>query len=183
MKLRQEFEGVRMHLINSNTTDIDTILGDLVRHETRLSTQARLDGSLVDIRFVFAASQGRPQFMASRSSGISPTTYFPRSQSGYSNSSEIRCRHCADLGHPVSLCKKMNFCNYCKRPGNIISECWTKQCKGSFNNNNRGYGSSSYSGSSYIGSGHSTHSVTSADLVTYTHGNSWSSSFSVDQLI
>ncbi|CAN0881899.1 Retrovirus-related Pol polyprotein from transposon RE1 [Linum grandiflorum] len=44
MKLRPEFESARSSRISNNTTDFDTVLGDLTRVETRLQTQAQIDG-------------------------------------------------------------------------------------------------------------------------------------------
>ncbi|CAN0918362.1 Retrovirus-related Pol polyprotein from transposon TNT 1-94 [Linum grandiflorum] len=45
MKPRPEFEAARSSLISNNTTDFDTVLRDLIRVETRLRTQAQLDGN------------------------------------------------------------------------------------------------------------------------------------------
>ncbi|CAN0852332.1 hypothetical protein LINGRAHAP2_LOCUS5288 [Linum grandiflorum] len=121
MKLRPEFEATRSQLISSNTTDFDKVLGDLIRTETRLHTQAQIDGSnSSSVGTVFAAhSHSRsnwPQFSAA-----SPT--------------ELRCRHCNEIGHSISICKKRNFCNYCKRTGHIITDCRTRQRFGSRDGN------------------------------------------------
>ncbi|CAN0847376.1 hypothetical protein LINGRAHAP2_LOCUS4941 [Linum grandiflorum] len=129
MKLRPEFEQVRSSLITTNVTDLDAILGDLLRTVTRLSTQAKLDGSSSDQGSVFAVNHGRPQFISSPQSRSSSTAlaYGDSGRTPTATSSELRCRHCGEVGHPVSLCRKRNFCNYCKRSGHIISECRSKQ--------------------------------------------------------
>ncbi|CAN0837870.1 hypothetical protein LINGRAHAP2_LOCUS1919 [Linum grandiflorum] len=56
MQLQPEFEFTRSNLIAANTVDFDTILGDLVRVETRLRTQAHMDGSTVAAGLVFSVS-------------------------------------------------------------------------------------------------------------------------------
>ncbi|CAN0862290.1 Retrovirus-related Pol polyprotein from transposon TNT 1-94 [Linum grandiflorum] len=113
MKLRPEFESTRLALIAANTVNFDTIIGDLVRVETRLRTQAHMDGSTAASGSVFTARQGRPQFT--------------RPPHGSTTSGELKCRHCGDHGHHIANCKKRNYCNYCRRPGHIILECRNRQ--------------------------------------------------------
>ncbi|CAN1139587.1 hypothetical protein LINPERHAP2_LOCUS11369 [Linum perenne] len=140
IKLRPEFESVRSQLIQSNTVDMDTVLGDLCRAETRLKTQAAIDGNSLDGGSVFAAQSGRHQF-GSRPPSSGYTTGLPRPQSGYQLSTELKCRHCGESGHAVSTCRKRNFCNYCKKPGHIITECR----KRSFRNSGAAYSAGSAS--------------------------------------
>ncbi|CAN0918191.1 Retrovirus-related Pol polyprotein from transposon RE1 [Linum grandiflorum] len=104
IKLRLEFESVRSQLISANTTDVDTILGDLFRAETRLKTQANLDGNQVDGGSVFAVhrgSAGRPQFNFQSFSNHSPAA-----QTHSSSGGEVRCHHCNEIGHFRNHCKK-----------------------------------------------------------------------------
>ncbi|CAN1294927.1 hypothetical protein LINPERPRIM_LOCUS22648 [Linum perenne] len=116
MKLRPEFESVRSQAILQNVTDMDDVLGDLLRVETRLQTQAQLDGvvSSTEMGTVFAAGR-RPQFYAS-SNRTNPSGSFGGSNrtnttgsyggSNRTNSSgsmgsssrppigDMKCRHC-----------------------------------------------------------------------------------------
>ncbi|CAN1141195.1 Retrovirus-related Pol polyprotein from transposon TNT 1-94 [Linum perenne] len=154
MKLRPEFETVRSQLISANTTDIDSVLGDLVRAETRLKTQHLLDESSAPTGSVFAAqrpqSNYRPQFGSSFGSSVS---------------TEPRCRHCNESGHIVSHCKKRNFCNYCKKPGHIILDCRARRRTSGYNNSyngnysNGGGNSSTGGGSNFSNSNRGSYSV------------------------
>ncbi|CAN0857663.1 hypothetical protein LINGRAHAP2_LOCUS6860 [Linum grandiflorum] len=123
MRLRPEFEAVRSQLLSANKLDVDQILGELVRVETRLKTQALLDGTAADPSNVFAT---RPQFQH-RNQTFSPSSGgndSPNRSSGpYLSNGELKCRHCSESGHITSHCRKRNFCNYCKRPGHIILDC------------------------------------------------------------
>ncbi|CAN1239948.1 Retrovirus-related Pol polyprotein from transposon TNT 1-94, partial [Linum grandiflorum] len=123
MKLRPEFESTRSQLISANTTKVDTILGDLVRAETRLKTQAKLDGNSVE-GSVFAAtyrgSGGRPQFTFPSQVNSSSNSQVVVPSSG---KSESRCHHCNEPGHFRNHCRNRNFCTYCKKSGHIILDC------------------------------------------------------------
>ncbi|CAN1240951.1 Retrovirus-related Pol polyprotein from transposon TNT 1-94 [Linum perenne] len=126
MKLQPEFESVRSQAILNNITEMEDILGDLLRVETRLHTQAQVNGAATS-GTVFAAGR-RPQFYPS--TGRSPTgqqRFSPNSVSSSTPLSETRCCHCNELGHVVGHCKQRNVCNYSKRPGHIITECCTLQ--------------------------------------------------------
>ncbi|CAN0876377.1 Retrovirus-related Pol polyprotein from transposon TNT 1-94 [Linum grandiflorum] len=135
MKLRPEFEAVRSSLISGNIDDFDKVLGELVHVEICLRTQSQIDNggnsgffaqpatpnqpqsvNASTLGSVFAAQHHRPQFRS---------TLNPVGSS--SSPGEIRCRHCSETGHPQSLCKKQNFCNYCKRSGHIITDCRNRQ--------------------------------------------------------
>ncbi|CAN1179704.1 Retrovirus-related Pol polyprotein from transposon TNT 1-94 [Linum perenne] len=128
MKLRPEFEAVRSQLISSNTVDMDMILGDLVRAETRYRTQAQMDGRTMDVGTVFAAHRSNYHSPSPRGSynAVRPSYSFPRPQFGSMTPGDLRCRHCGENGHVQSTCRRRNFCNYCKRPGNIITDCRAK---------------------------------------------------------
>ncbi|CAN1120557.1 hypothetical protein LINPERPRIM_LOCUS819 [Linum perenne] len=93
---------------------MDYVLGDLVRAETRLNTQVKLDDTSTETGSVFSAYRPYHQ-------------YSPRPQFGHTSPGDIKCRHCGIVGHVQSLCRKRNFCNYCKRPGHIITDCHAKQ--------------------------------------------------------
>ncbi|CAN1120809.1 hypothetical protein LINPERHAP2_LOCUS421 [Linum perenne] len=152
MKLRPEFESVRSQLIQVNITDMETVLGDLSRAETRLKTQAHIDGRSLNGGFVFAAQSGRPSYNQTRPnfSGYTPTS--PRPPSSFMSPTKLKCRHCGENGHVVGTCRKRNFCNYCKKPGHIITECRKRAFR---NNTNQPFsgGYSSHSGhGSQIGS-------------------------------
>ncbi|CAN1300326.1 hypothetical protein LINPERPRIM_LOCUS24550, partial [Linum perenne] len=159
MKLRPEFETIRAHLIGTNNTDMDSVMGELVRAETRLQTQAKIDGVASDnCGSVFAATPGR-NF---NSSGRPPFTphrpqigqFTPSGHLTSSGQGDIKCRHCGEIGHMVSVCRKRNYCNYCKRSGHIITECRTKQRRASYNS----AGSSTYNpsrGSQFSGQSNS----------------------------
>ncbi|CAN1291611.1 Retrovirus-related Pol polyprotein from transposon RE1 [Linum perenne] len=138
MKLRPEFKSIRAQAINNNVVDIDEILGDLIRTETRLTTQAKLDRNPLhdnsDGANVFAAGRGRPHFTTGRSPN------YGRLQAA--NTGDIKCRHCEEIGHVQAHCKKRNICVYCKRNGHIISECRTLQNKSS--SGSRPMGTSSF---------------------------------------
>ncbi|CAN1769644.1 Retrovirus-related Pol polyprotein from transposon RE1 [Linum perenne] len=47
----------------------------------------------------------------------------------------FRHRHCSETGHSQANCRKRNYCNYCKRPGHIISECRSKARNDSYRAN------------------------------------------------
>ncbi|CAN0891971.1 hypothetical protein LINGRAHAP2_LOCUS17273 [Linum grandiflorum] len=119
MKLRLEFESARSQLISSNTSDVDKILGDLVWAETRMKTQAKLDGSIVEGGSIFAAYRGsstRPQFSASQQ-------FNSVNQSTPNGEGDSRYHHCNETGHFRNHCRKTNFCTYCKKIGHIILDC------------------------------------------------------------
>ncbi|CAN1176981.1 Retrovirus-related Pol polyprotein from transposon TNT 1-94 [Linum perenne] len=155
MKLRPEFESARSHLISSNIVDMDTVLGDLVRAETRYKTQAQIDGAIVNGGTVFATSKS---YNHSRPSYSSPQQQ-SRPQFGGANTGALRCRHCGENGHMQSTCRRRNFCNYCKRPGHINTDCRGKRAAYSIGYS--GYGSSAPTAASVSSTGSSS---TSADI-------------------
>ncbi|CAN1127645.1 hypothetical protein LINPERHAP2_LOCUS4171, partial [Linum perenne] len=134
MKFRPEYESVRSQLIQANIVHMDKVLGDLFRAETRLKTQAHIDGSHVDGGSVFAAHPGRSSSISQRTPLGYGSVYnsSSRPQFGVASSCELKCRHCGEHGHVQSTCRKRKFCNYIKKPGHIISDC----CKCSFHNSN-----------------------------------------------
>ncbi|CAN0903191.1 Retrovirus-related Pol polyprotein from transposon RE2, partial [Linum grandiflorum] len=171
MKLRPEFETARSQLISANTTDIDTVLGDLLRVETRLKTQNLIDHPSSDLAgTVFAASrfhqssQSRPRFN--------------------STPGDVHCRHCNESGHSQSHCRKRNFCNYCKRSGHIILDCRSRVRNEAFKRN-LGSGSNSSTGPSKQNFGSPT-SATSAfhtQLVDSTVSSVAAPTTNIDQLV
>ncbi|XP_058201772.1 uncharacterized protein LOC131316429 [Rhododendron vialii] len=111
MKLRSDYENIRGNILNRGTLPtMDMVLGELLREETRIATQAILKGKRT-VESVFVAKQGfgKP---------------FQR------DLSKTQCFECKEFGHVVSHCKKKNVCVYCKQPGHIITECVEVQQKG-----------------------------------------------------
>ena len=105
MKLRLEFETVRAGLLNRNPVpSLDVCLGELLREEQRMATQAILGGSreTSEIINVAYAAQGR-----NRGKGF------------------VQCYSCKEFGHVARNCGK-KFCNYCKQNGHIIKDCPTR---------------------------------------------------------
>ncbi|CAN1216395.1 Retrovirus-related Pol polyprotein from transposon RE1 [Linum perenne] len=121
MRLRPEFEQVRSQLLSQNTTDISTIVAELVRAETRFQTQTKLDNlsGSANMGSAFAAGKYRPRF----SSNQHQQSFIGSSSNSSKNMGDIRCHHCQELGHYVSHCLKRNICTYCKKPGHLILEC------------------------------------------------------------
>ncbi|KAK9123169.1 hypothetical protein Sjap_012771 [Stephania japonica] len=105
MKLRPEFETVRAGLLNRNPIpSLDICVGDLLREEQRMATQAVISApketsALVNLAYV---AQGR-----NRGKGQS------------------QCYSCKEFGHIARNYTK-KFCNYCKQQGHIIKECPTR---------------------------------------------------------
>ncbi|CAN0871895.1 Retrovirus-related Pol polyprotein from transposon TNT 1-94 [Linum grandiflorum] len=103
MKLQPEFESIRASLLHRNIASLDAAIGELVREEIRLRSQARLDNQQIlsagsDSAFaVGRASNSRPQFH--------------------------RGHFCNEVGHIQPHCKKRNLCSYCKQSGHIVLEC------------------------------------------------------------
>ncbi|CAN1216396.1 Retrovirus-related Pol polyprotein from transposon RE1 [Linum perenne] len=126
MRLRPEFEQVRSQLLSQNTTDISTIVAELVRAETRFQTQTKLDNlsGSANMGSAFAAGKYRPRFSSNQhqQSFIGSSSNSSSVGSG-KNMGDIRCHHCQELGHYVSHCLKRNICTYCKKPGHLILEC------------------------------------------------------------
>lgn len=102
MKLRSDYENIRGNILNRGTLPtMDMVLGELLREETRIATQAILEGKrTVESIFVAKHGFGKP---------------FQR------DLSKTQCFECKEFGHVVSHCKKKNVCVYCKQPGHIIS--------------------------------------------------------------
>ncbi|CAL1404388.1 unnamed protein product [Linum trigynum] len=114
MRLRPEFERIRSSIIHRGELKMDGILGELIREETRLRTQARLDLRPGEGDSVLAAAAvpnasayavGRPQFQ--RRVPVS----------------ELQCHHCQEKGHLQKHCRRRNICVYCKKNNHIILDC------------------------------------------------------------
>ncbi|KAF2292446.1 hypothetical protein GH714_022891 [Hevea brasiliensis] len=106
MKLRLEFENIRANIVNRGITNFDSVLGELLREETRLRTQANLDAKTNNVDTIFFASRSRPPMKKmTGENGI------------------VQCRFCGEMGHIQSHCKKRNVCNYCKKKGHVILKC------------------------------------------------------------
>ncbi|KAG6760449.1 hypothetical protein POTOM_036971 [Populus tomentosa] len=105
MKLRGEFEAIRSNLMNREPVPfLDICVGELLREEQRIITQAVLEQK------------------AQNSTPI-PVAYAAQGRSkGGRNMSNIQCYSCKGFGHIATTCTK-KFCNYCKKPGHIIKDC------------------------------------------------------------
>ncbi|CAN1221479.1 Retrovirus-related Pol polyprotein from transposon TNT 1-94 [Linum grandiflorum] len=88
---------------------------------------------------VFAAGKYRPHFLTQHKN-VSPSGQITSS----SNSADIHCHHCQELGHYLSHYRKRNLCTYCKKSGHIITDCHKRK----INNARNGHGNSN-SGSSF----------------------------------
>ncbi|CAN0913224.1 Retrovirus-related Pol polyprotein from transposon RE1 [Linum grandiflorum] len=110
MKLRPEFESIRASLLHRNVTSLDTALGELVREEMRLQSQARLDTQQLP------NAGSASVFAVNKSSG-----HRPQFQRG--NTSHLTCHFCNEVGHIQPHCRKRNLCTYCKQSGHIVLEC------------------------------------------------------------
>ncbi|CAN0862518.1 Retrovirus-related Pol polyprotein from transposon TNT 1-94 [Linum grandiflorum] len=107
MRLRPEYEGIRASILHREVTTIEKVLPELLREETRLHSQNKLDIHTTDSAAVgaaFAVQPSRPQFH--------------RTPTG-----EIICHFCKEPGHIQLHCKKRNTCNYCKKSGHLIGDC------------------------------------------------------------
>ncbi|KAG6521505.1 hypothetical protein ZIOFF_018626 [Zingiber officinale] len=105
MKLRSDFDVARAGLLNRNPVpSLDICLGELLREEQRLATQAVLGASLEKstVINVAYAAQGRNR-----------------------GKDQLQCYSCKEFGHIARNCSK-KFCNYCKQHGHIIKECPTR---------------------------------------------------------
>ncbi|CAN0870467.1 Retrovirus-related Pol polyprotein from transposon TNT 1-94 [Linum grandiflorum] len=163
MRLRPDYEQVRSRIIASGDMDMDNILGELIRAETRFVTQAHLDGQSA-ISSAFATNRHRPQFYPSN--GSSGQQHVAANNSGglsQSGNSQVKCHFCQEVGHPQALCRKRNICAYCKKPGHIIVECKARGRK-NFGNSR---GSTSYATQAVISSSplSSTHDSDTSSLV------------------
>lgn len=108
MKLRPEYEVVRANILNrASDPDMDSVLSEILREETRIVTQASLENKRDADATVFFANKSKNKS-------------FPR------DFSKIQCHECKEYGHVASHCKKRNQCTYCKKTGHIISECRLK---------------------------------------------------------
>ncbi|CAN0830494.1 hypothetical protein LINGRAPRIM_LOCUS3260 [Linum grandiflorum] len=110
MRLRPEYESVRAALVSGNVTDMEQILGELVRAETRFKTQAQID----------APGAASIAFSALRAASYNRK---PSNSGNALSSQDAYCRHYSEKVHSTSHCLKRNFCNYCKTPGHIILDC------------------------------------------------------------
>ncbi|KAK2966046.1 hypothetical protein RJ640_001980 [Escallonia rubra] len=127
MKLRPDYEIVRANILNRGTLPtMDAVLGELLREETRIATQATLERK-TELDSVFIAKQNMGKWSASQSKDLS----------------KVQCFECKEFGHVVSHCKKKNSCVYCKQAGHIVTECPEVPQKGGKNFKQR---TSSYRG-------------------------------------
>ncbi|CAL1400598.1 unnamed protein product [Linum trigynum] len=108
MKLRSDFEPIRASLIHRGVTNLEEVVAELIREETRLKSQAQIDHGPSESAFAVGRSGNstRPQF-------------------GQQSSGEVICHFCQESGHVQIHCKKRNYCNYCKKDGHIVLECPT----------------------------------------------------------
>lgn len=105
MKLRPEFETARAGLLNRNLVpSLDICVGELLREEQRMATQAAISGQkeTADLVNLAYAAQGRNH-----------------------GKGQSQCYSCKEFGHIARNCNK-KFCNYCKQQGHIIKECPTR---------------------------------------------------------
>ncbi|CAN0906247.1 hypothetical protein LINGRAHAP2_LOCUS24142 [Linum grandiflorum] len=109
MKLRPDFESIRASLLHRNVASIDTTLGELVREEIRLRSQARIDNPHLP-------SGSASVFAVNKSGG-----HRPQFQCG--NTSHLTCHFCNEVGHIQPHCKKWNVCSYCMQSGHIVFDC------------------------------------------------------------
>lgn len=102
MKLRKEFEPIQSSILHHKPVpSLDNCLGELLREEQHLQTQAIIEqkgptNSSMDVAYV--------------------------NQTKARDKSKIQCYSCKEYGHIANQCKK-KLCNYCKKPGHIISKC------------------------------------------------------------
>ncbi|CAN1844804.1 Retrovirus-related Pol polyprotein from transposon TNT 1-94 [Linum perenne] len=164
MRLRPEYEQTRAQLLAKDTMDIETILAELYRTETRLQTQAKLDTAKVGSGPVFSAGQ-LTSSLDEYSSTEAYAVHRTRPQFGINSGSkplisQSVCQFCNDAGHAMNHCRKRNICNYCKKSGHIILDCRLRRARhGKDRGNSHGARGNSYGdrvtnqGSNY---GHST---------------------------
>jgi hypothetical protein len=105
MKLRGEFEAIRSNLMNRQPVPfLDICVGELLREEQRIITQAVLE-------------------QKAQTSTPIPVAYTAQGRSkGGRNMSNVQCYSCKGFGHIATTCTK-KFCNYCKKTGHIIKDC------------------------------------------------------------
>ncbi|CAL1358011.1 unnamed protein product [Linum trigynum] len=123
MKLRGEFEGIRSSLMHRNVTTLEDALGELVREETRLRSQAKLDLHQSEGSSAFAVSDSRTGQQASAADSSAFAVGEDRPKFHRTASGEIVCFFCKEPGHIQNRCPKRNVCNYCKASGHKIGDC------------------------------------------------------------
>ncbi|CAL1412629.1 unnamed protein product [Linum trigynum] len=104
MRLNPAFKGIRSSILHRNIGSIEEVLAELIREETRLRAQAKLDVHSSDSGSVFAVQQGPPQF------GRTPLGV-------------VICYHCKEPGHIQVRCPERVVCSYCKAAGHVIGDC------------------------------------------------------------
>lgn len=102
---RGEFEAIRSNLMNRQPVPfLDICVGELLREEQRIITQAVLE-------------------QKAQTSTPIPVAYTVQGRSkGGRNMSNVQCYSCKGFGHIATTCTK-KFCNYCKKTGHIIKDC------------------------------------------------------------
>ncbi|CAL1359551.1 unnamed protein product [Linum trigynum] len=120
MRLRPEFESVRSTLINQDEITMDGVLGKLLREETRIHTQAKLNTRPGEGDVVYAAPSG--SYGLERSGDHAFAVGCPHFQQRVPMS-ELECHHCHVKGHLQKHCRQRNICVYCKKPGHIVLDC------------------------------------------------------------
>lgn len=124
MKLKGEFEAVRSNLMNRDPVPLlDICIGELLREEQRLITQAVME-------------------QKAQNSAPIPVAYAAQGKSkGGRDMTNVQCYSCKGFGHIASNCNE-KFCNYCKKSGHIIKDCPTRPPKKSETAYNVSVGSS-----------------------------------------
>uniref|UniRef100_A0A2N9G3W6 CCHC-type domain-containing protein n=1 Tax=Fagus sylvatica TaxID=28930 RepID=A0A2N9G3W6_FAGSY len=100
MKLRPEFEPVRVAILNQGTkASLDNIIVDLLAEETRLNSLSSFDKP-IDTALIATSYKGKGRAL-----------------------SIVQCHFCHEMGYVSKNCRKRNFCNYCKEKGHVLSQC------------------------------------------------------------
>ncbi|GMY19707.1 retrovirus-related Pol polyprotein from transposon TNT 1-94 isoform X7 [Fagus crenata] len=100
MKLRPEFEPVRVAILNQGTkASLDNIIVDLLAEETRLNSLSSSDKP-IDTALIATSYKGKGRAL-----------------------SIVQCHFCHEMGYVSKNCRKRNFCNYCKEKGHVLSQC------------------------------------------------------------
>ncbi|XP_073128888.1 uncharacterized protein [Henckelia pumila] len=124
MKLKGEFEAIRSNLMNRDPVPLlDICIGELLREEQRLMTQAVMEQKDLNSTPIPVAYAAQGKFKGSR------------------NMTNVQCYSCKGFGHIATHCPE-KFCNYCKKPGHIIKDCPTRPPKKSETAYNASIGSS-----------------------------------------
>lgn len=103
MKLRSDFENASSNIMNRHPPpNLNVCFSELIREEKCLLTQTTLEQGMTTQMAFSAHSKGRGRDM-----------------------SKIHCFSCKYYRHNAVNCPK-KFCNYCKKQGHIIKECFIR---------------------------------------------------------